>query len=79
VGAMWNAFLDGYRSVADIAESDLNAIYTFVAIRQLWLLGEYAGNATYVGTQNLPGNWFKTMFELLEKWQAKSSLSQRSG
>lgn len=79
VGAMWNAFLDGYRSVTDIAESDLNAIYTFVAIRQLWLLGEYAGNATYVGTQNLPGNWFRTMFELLAKWQAKSSLSQRSG
>jgi len=72
VGVMWNAFLDGYRSVADIAEPDLDAIYTFVAIRQLWLLGEYAGHATYVGTQNLPNNWFRTMFQLLEKWQALS-------
>ena len=78
VATMWSAFLAGYRSVADIAEPDLDAIYTFVAIRQLWLLGEYAGHAMYVGTHNLPGNWFRTMYELLARWQAHPSTSQRS-
>ncbi|TGP40573.1 aminoglycoside phosphotransferase [bacterium M00.F.Ca.ET.228.01.1.1] len=78
LGATWNAFLDGYQSVADIAESDLDAIYTFVAVRQLWLLGEYAGHAAYVGTHNLPGSWFRTMYELLARWQAHPSTSPRS-
>lgn len=69
--ARWLAFIDGYRSIAPIPEADYRAVATFVPVRMMWLLGEYAGNAGAgaVGVQNLPNVWFRDIATLMEKWQ----------
>lgn len=36
---LWESFLNGYRTVRNISESDLQAVPIFVALRQLWLFG----------------------------------------
>lgn len=36
---LWNAFVEGYRSVRALSEHDLMAVPIFVGIRQLWLMG----------------------------------------
>ncbi|KKO51756.1 phosphotransferase [Paenibacillus sp. DMB20] len=36
---LWDAFIQGYRSVRDLSEKDVKAVPIFVGIRQLWLMG----------------------------------------
>ncbi|NOT84369.1 MAG: phosphotransferase [Methylococcaceae bacterium] len=42
---LWPMFLKGYQSVRDISELDLSFVESFVAIRDIWLMGLHMGNA----------------------------------
>ena len=53
--AIWHAFQEGYRRVRPIAPADEAAILPFVAIRHIWLLGQYAHKAgSEWGMEHLP-------------------------
>ena len=45
----WEAFVKGYKSKRDIADSDLALTTVFVAIRDIWLMGEHMANAKDFG------------------------------
>ncbi|MGB0848454.1 MAG: phosphotransferase enzyme family protein [Thiolinea sp.] len=45
----WAAFIKGYRSKRDISDADLKLTTTFMAIRDIWLMGEHMGNAKDFG------------------------------
>jgi Ser/Thr protein kinase RdoA (MazF antagonist) len=67
---MWDAFLRGYRSVRDVKPVDLDSTRLFVAIRHIWLLGEYAGRITQWGSDNVPASFFDQQADFLRAWEA---------
>jgi Ser/Thr protein kinase RdoA (MazF antagonist) len=50
---MWHAFGEGYRSVRPLRRADEAALPAFVAIRHIWLMGEYAGRVAEWGDEML--------------------------
>lgn len=66
----WRRYLTGYRDVRPLDTEDFNAIAAFVAIRQLWLMGEYAGRVEEWGTQIMPASWLRKQVELLTAWES---------
>lgn len=66
----WRSYLAGYRSVRPVAEADFRAIAPFMAVRQFWLMGEYAGRIPTWGTEAMPTNWLRKQVGLLEGWEA---------
>jgi Ser/Thr protein kinase RdoA (MazF antagonist) len=67
--AMWHAFIDGYRSIRPIAQTDFDAVASFVPIRHLWLMGEYAGRVAEWGTGSM--TWLGQQEEFLRTWEAE--------
>jgi Ser/Thr protein kinase RdoA (MazF antagonist) len=65
--AMWHAFIAGYRSVRAIAPADFAAISLFVAIRHIWLMGEYAERESEWGTESM--TWLPQEAEFLRAWE----------
>ncbi len=66
----WRRYLAGYRSVRAIAAADFEAIAAFVAVRQFWLMGEYAGRIAVWGTQAMPTSWLRKQVDLLTAWES---------
>ena len=66
----WRRYLAGYRSVRSIGAADFDAIAPFVAVRQFWLMGEYAGRVAVWGTQAIPTAWLRKQVDLLTAWEA---------
>jgi Ser/Thr protein kinase RdoA (MazF antagonist) len=67
--AMWDAFVDGYRTVRPITATDFEAAHVFVIVRHIWLMGEYASRAKEWGTE--PINWIVHEVEFLKSWEAE--------
>jgi Ser/Thr protein kinase RdoA (MazF antagonist) len=65
--ALWHAFLNGYRSVADVTSDDVSAVSTFICVRHIWLMGEYASRQDEWGLLRTP--WLKKQLDLLAKWE----------
>jgi Ser/Thr protein kinase RdoA (MazF antagonist) len=65
--AVWHAFVDGYRSVRPITQSDLEAAHAFVIVRHFWLMGEYASRAREWGTELT--QWVAREGEFLRAWE----------
>lgn len=68
--ALWQPFLDGYRTQRPIAYPELDAVRVFIPIRHIWLMGEYAIGSTGWGTQWLAA-WFDRQIEFLRNWEAE--------
>ena len=66
---MWHAFIDGYRSIRPIAQTDFDAVALFVPIRHLWLMGEYAGRVAEWGTESV--TWLGAQEEFLRTWEVE--------
>jgi len=66
----WRRYLAGYRSVRPIGSVDFDAIAPFLAVRQFWLMGEYAGRIAVWGTQAMPTSWLRKQVELLTAWES---------
>jgi Ser/Thr protein kinase RdoA (MazF antagonist) len=64
----WSAFVDGYREVRAIPDRDFEAIGLFVAIRNIWFLGEFATRIPQWGTQNVSPQWLRAELALLRGW-----------
>ncbi len=67
--AMWHAFLEGYRSVRLVAPADERAMSLFVAIRHVWLMGEYASRTAEWGTEILSAAWLEREVAFLLGWE----------
>lgn len=67
----WPAFLEGYRSVSPIEQSDLEATLVFVPIRHLWFLGEYVGRIPQWGIQTISDSWLRRQLVFLREWEER--------
>jgi Ser/Thr protein kinase RdoA (MazF antagonist) len=67
--AMWHAFVEGYRSVRALAEADYEAARLFVAIRHIWLMGEYASRITEWGSELVPADFVARELEFMRTWE----------
>jgi Ser/Thr protein kinase RdoA (MazF antagonist) len=67
--AVWDAFVDGYRTVRPITATDFEAAHVFVIIRHIWLMGEYASRAREWGSE--PVGWIAREFEFLRNWEVE--------
>ena len=65
--AMWDAFVDGYRTVRPITAEDFEAAHAFVIVRHIWLIGEYASRAREWGSE--PIDWIGRELEFLTSWE----------
>ncbi len=64
----WQRYVQGYRSARLLGPDDFDGIAPFVAVRQFWLMGEYAGRIPVWGTQTMPTSWLRKQVELLASW-----------
>jgi Ser/Thr protein kinase RdoA (MazF antagonist) len=67
--AMWHAFTEGYRSIRLIKPADFHAVHWFVPIRQIWLMGEYAGRVGESGRELVPATWLTKHVNILRSWE----------
>jgi Ser/Thr protein kinase RdoA (MazF antagonist) len=67
--ARWHAFIAAYRSVREPGEADLAALAPFMAVRQFWLLGEYAGRVPVWGSQAMPLDYLQRQVKVLTQWE----------
>ena len=64
----WNRYLAGYTSVRAVPDADLAAIAPCLALRQFWVMGEYAGRIPVWGTQAMPTHWLRKQAPLMRAW-----------
>jgi Ser/Thr protein kinase RdoA (MazF antagonist) len=69
VKTQWRNFISAYREARPIADSDLAAIARFMAVRQFWLLGEYAGRVPVWGSQAIPTDYLRRQVSMLRAWE----------
>lgn len=65
----WKRFLDAYRTVRPLATPDVQAVPAFMAARQFWLMGEYAGRIPVWGSQAMPTSWLRRQVKMLTAWE----------
>lgn len=69
VEMQWKNFIAAYRDRRPVADVDLAAIARFMAVRQFWLLGEYAGRVAVWGSQTMPTDQLRRQVTLLRQWE----------
>lgn len=74
--AAWHAFRSGYHSVRAVTSADEVAIPWFVAIRHIWLMGEWAARTTEWGQEILPSTWLERETAFLLNWEQDRLLSR---
>ena len=67
--ARWNQFISAYQAVRPLSEADVAALPMFVAVRQFWLLGEYAGRVPVWGSQAMPLDYLQRQVKVLTQWE----------
>ncbi|RSZ34760.1 aminoglycoside phosphotransferase [Variovorax beijingensis] len=67
--AQWQHFISAYREARPVADNDLAAIARFMAVRQFWLLGEYAGRIQVWGSQAMPTSYLRKQVAMLRAWE----------
>lgn len=65
---VWHGFIDGYRSLRPIRRADMEAAHVFVAIRHIWLMGEFAARLDITGRE--PMAWLSRQGDFLLEWEA---------
>lgn len=66
----WRRFIGAYREARPVADADLAAIVPFMAVRQFWLLGEYAGRVPVWGSQAMPTDYLHRQVAMLRQWES---------
>lgn len=66
----WRHFLKGYRTVRTLESHDFDAIAAFVMVRQIWLMGEYAGRIPVWGAQMLSTSYMRRQVAVLLDWES---------
>lgn len=65
----WQQFIASYRAARPVPDADLAAIAPFMAVRQFWLLGEYAGRVPVWGSQAMPTDYLRRQVAMLQRWE----------
>lgn len=65
----WKHFIDAYGAARPLARQDVQAVPAFVAARQFWLMGEYAGRIPVWGSQAMPTSWLRRQVKMLTSWE----------
>ncbi|WP_343868168.1 phosphotransferase enzyme family protein [Caenispirillum bisanense] len=65
---VWHGFVDGYRRLRPIGRADLEAVHAFVAIRHIWLMGEFAARLDITGREQMA--WLSRQGDFLLAWEA---------
>ena len=65
----WRHFIGAYREVRALTAADEAALPLFVAVRQFWLLGEYAGRVPVWGSQAMSTGYLRRQLKLLGQWE----------
>ena len=65
----WRHYISAYRAKRPVADADFAAIARFMAVRQFWLLGEYAGRVPVWGSQTMPSDQLRRQVALLRQWE----------
>lgn len=65
----WQRFLQAYTAVRPVSPQDLCAVPAFMAARQFWLMGEYAGRVPVWGSQAMPTSWLRRQVKMLTAWE----------
>ena len=66
--ALWQAFIEGYRSVRSIPAIDYEATHVFVPIRHIWLMGQWASRTSEWGSEALNAAWLEGELQFLRSW-----------
>lgn len=66
-----DAFLEGYQSVRVLSPAELEALPTFVVLRQLWLLGVGARNYANIGLRMFERWVFGMCLPFIREWMAE--------
>jgi Ser/Thr protein kinase RdoA (MazF antagonist) len=69
VEMQWKNYISAYRERRRVADVDLAAIARFIAVRQFWLLGEYAGRVPVWGSQTMTTGQLRRQVALLLQWE----------
>ncbi len=67
--ARWNHFIAAYQAVRPLRDADRAALPLFVAVRQFWLLGEYAGRVPVWGSQAMPLDFLQRQVKVFTQWE----------
>ncbi len=67
--ALWDAFVEGYRTTRPIAAADFEAAHVFVIVRHIWVMGEYASRTPEWGSE--PVGWINRELEFLRGWETE--------
>ena len=67
--ARWHGFIRAYEEERPLDARDRLAIPAFMAVRQFWLLGEYAGRIPVWGSQAMPTAYLRRQAEMLTQWE----------
>lgn len=65
----WPHFIEGYRRFRPIPMIDFDLIPTFVAIRNFWLMGEYAERSDEWGSELFDEMWLERQVDFLAQWE----------
>ncbi|MBK7991504.1 MAG: phosphotransferase [Comamonadaceae bacterium] len=67
--ARWGHFITAYQALRPLGEADRAALAPFMAVRQFWLLGEYAGRVPVWGSQAIPTDYLQRQVKVLRQWR----------
>lgn len=67
--ARWSHFIAAYQAVRPLSDADRAALPLFVAVRQFWLLGEYAGRVPVWGSQAMPLDFLQRQVKVFTQWE----------
>ena len=70
VSERWRRFIGAYREARPGGAVGLAAVAPFMAVRQFWLLGEYAGRVPVWGSQAMPTDYLRRQVALLRQWES---------
>lgn len=65
------AFLEGYESVRALSQTELEALPSFVILRQIWLLGIGAKNQGSLGPDLFESWVFNKCMPFIREWMAE--------
>jgi len=65
---LWEAFLSGYNEVKEFSDNEKKAVYAFVVIRHIWLMGLHTHGSENWGTNWLDDKYFDEYLLFIKKW-----------
>lgn len=64
----WHAFMDGYHAVRRLSSREMQAVYLFVPLRQIWQLGVHSNHLAHVGSRSMHEARFESHLGFIRNW-----------